>query len=135
VQLGLTEQDFRVAVTASQWASVKNENKVKMNQEAIGREDKAETNDDVLPDLVQVADTARKALSAKSIPPPTLTSDEFERTFSRQEKGELGLKLKQLLDLCRAARMQELGYDRVKLVRYTTRSIEDRLLVASVPPP
>jgi hypothetical protein len=63
--------------------------------------------------------------------PPLAPSDEFEKSFSNAEKGSLGIKLKQLLDLARAAQLQELGYT-VELVRYTTRSIEDRLIVASM---
>jgi Methyltransferase TRM13 len=76
-----------------------------------------------------------KVSSAISIP-----SKQFEQTFSRAQKICFGQQLKQLLDLARIASLQSMmigneketsdGYSHVELVRYTTRSVEDRLLVA-----
>ena len=59
-------------------------------------------------------------------------SDEFERTFTRNDKVRLGIRLKRLLDLARAAKLQAIGYD-VELIRYTSTSVEDRLLVIMAP--
>jgi hypothetical protein len=59
-----------------------------------------------------------------------LPSAEFEATFTKDEKALLGMRLKQLLDLARAACCQkQAGYKNVELIRYTTKSIDDRLLV------
>ena len=128
MQLGLSKEDFEAAVAASQWASIVKKSKP---QEATASEEYENDETWMLPNLHEAAYVASRALEAQEIPPPAMSSTEFERSFSRDEKGALGMKLKQLLDLSRAARMQELGY-KVKLVRYTTRSIEDRLLVASI---
>jgi len=156
---GLTKNDFIVAVTASQWASLEskkkkdkkpsndNDNpttgkrqrveKSARTANAVGKEKDGEGDDlAMLPDLQAVAKIAQAALhdastsavsSRKVIP-----SNEFERLFSRNEKVQFGVRLKRLLDLARAATLQELGY-RVQLVRYTTQSIEDRLLVLQLP--
>lgn len=59
---------------------------------------------------------------------PGMPSKEFEQTFAREEKAKLGGIVKRLLDLSRVARLQELGY-KAEVVLYTTRSIENRLLV------
>ena len=128
LQTGLTKQDFEVAVAASQWATVKKRTTMANAEGAVGMDG---TDGVILPDLMKAAGEAKNALASTPLTLPTLSSDEFERTFSRKEKGDLGSKLKQLLDLARAARMQELGY-KVKLVRYTTRSLDDRLLVGSI---
>eukprot|EP00978_Attheya_sp_CCMP212_P037545 scaffold178141_cov35-Attheya_sp.AAC.1 len=74
------------------------------------------------------------ALRNAPSPPPFVSSQEFEHTFSRQEKASLGVQLKQLLDLSRVSRLQELGYV-VELIRYTTQSVDDRLLLAFRPDP
>ena len=83
-----------------------------------------------LPDLFELARSARTRLQSGPPPPAFMDSAEFERTFPREEKIRLGRQVKCMLDYSRAAALQgELGYS-VRLVRYTTRSVEDRLLVA-----
>ena len=83
-----------------------------------------------LPDLFELARSARTRLQSGPPPPAFMDSAEFERTFPRDEKIRLGRQVKCMLDYSRAAALQgELGYS-VRLVRYTTRSVEDRLLVA-----
>ena len=57
-------------------------------------------------------------------------SEVFERSFSREEKRKLGKTCKLLLDLGRAEYLRSRGYATVRLVRYTTRSKEDILLLA-----
>ena len=153
--MGLTEQDFVVAVAASQWASVNkkqkkatppdNNNNKEDTEEPSKKKLKNGTGTDTKPldttsttatcwlaDLDEIAKSAKSRLDSDSTETTraVIQSEEFERTFSRADKSALGWKLKQLLDLCRAARLQELGYS-VDLVVYTTRSLEDRLLVAS----
>jgi tRNA:m4X modification enzyme len=155
--MGLTEEDFVVAVAASQWASVdkkqkkttppdndkedvveepsKKKKKLKNGMETDTKPLDTTTTTTTtcwLADLDEIAKTAKSCLDSdsKATTRAMIPSEEFERTFSRAEKSALGWKLKQLLDLCRAARLQELGYN-VDLVVYTTRSLEDRLLVAS----
>lgn len=138
--LGLSEDDFAAAAAASQWASLKQPNSPQFSHlgtssSKVDIDVSVDVNVDVsanalLPDLDELARTAGAALAAHDEPPSKMSSEEFERSFTRNEKGKLGMQLKQLLDLARVARMQELGYC-VELVRYTTRSIEDRLLIAS----
>jgi hypothetical protein len=151
--MGLTEEDFVVVVAASQWASVNKkqkkttplDNDKKDVEEPSKKKLKNGMETDTKPldnttttttcwlaDLDEIANTAKSRLgsNSKATARAMISSEEFERTFSRTEKSTLGWKLKQLLDLCRAARLQELGY-KVDLVVYTTRSLEDRLLVAS----
>ena len=88
-----------------------------------------------LPDLMHMATeiaSEHRSGAANHTPSRTLIpSREFEKSFTRTEKEILGKQAKQLLDLARAARLQELGY-KVQLVRYTSQSVEDRLLVASM---
>ncbi len=85
-----------------------------------------------LPDLSEVARAAAARLrEAEAEAPCPVERRAFERTFSRSAKISLGRRAKLLLDYARAAALQQgLGY-RVRLVRYTTRSLEDRLLVAA----
>jgi hypothetical protein len=101
--------------------------------------------------LMQRATNAGEALAALQSDPAVssssssssssslmIPSKEFEQCFSRAQKIQLGRQLKQLLDLARIAGLQTMmtekeggdGYSHVELVRYTTRSVEDRLLVA-----
>mmetsp|Transcript_9892 Transcript_9892/g.18004 ORF Transcript_9892/g.18004 Transcript_9892/m.18004 type:complete len:375 (+) Transcript_9892:1819-2943(+) len=145
LKLGLDQQDFEVAVTVSQWASLKHEKQSNSKTNAgaatdathtfaLGELDHNSTTINPLPDLSQIAQVACVALSSAPMPPPFVSSQEFERTFSRQEKASLGVQLKQLLDLSRVSRLQELGYV-VELVRYTTQSVDDRLLLAFRPDP
>jgi tRNA:m4X modification enzyme len=131
--LGLGEDDFVVAVTASQWASLQSTTKSSNNTETPTKKRKVDTDKLVtLPDLKEVALQACMALKADTTPRAFVPSEEFEQNYSREEKVALGIQLKRLLDLARAARLQDLGYS-VQLVRYTTRSIEDRLLVVHLP--
>jgi tRNA:m4X modification enzyme len=131
--LGLGEDDFVVAVTASQWASLQSTTKSSNNAETTTKKRKVDTDElAMLPDLKEVALQACMALKADTTPRASVPSEEFEQNFSREEKVALGIQLKRLLDLARAACLQELGYS-VQLVRYTTRSIEDRLLVVHLP--
>jgi hypothetical protein len=60
-----------------------------------------------------------------------MPSGEFERTFSREDKAKLGNNVKRILDMTRVAKLHELGY-KAELVLYTTKSIENRLLVGSI---
>lgn len=141
--LGLTREDFKVAAAASQWASLGKKKRNKRKRGAVVNGGSNTTSDpdpagpqqQLPPNLMEVAERARRsaARAEESGTAPkraVVPSDEFERTFSREEKAELGRKLKQLLDLSRAARFQELGYGSVDLVRYTSQSLEDRLLLA-----
>jgi tRNA:m4X modification enzyme len=139
LKLGLDQQDFEVAVTVSQWASLKKQSHSKTNVAAtqtfaLGELDHNSTTINPLPDLSQIAQVACVAMRNAPMPPPFVPSQEFEQTFSRQEKASLGVQLKQLLDLSRVSRLQELGYV-VELVRYTTQSVDDRLLLAFRPDP
>ena len=85
-----------------------------------------------LPDLWALAvDASARLATAAASPPPAVPSAVFERSYPREAKARLGRTVKELLDLGRAACLQQLGYRRVKLVRYTTQSLEDRLLVAA----
>jgi len=61
----------------------------------------------------------------------SVSSDEFERTFGREEKVALGLTCKLLLDLGRAEKLRSLGYQSVRLIRYTTLSKENMLVIAT----
>ena len=131
ISLGLSEDDFLVAVSASQWASLKSAKK--MNQDVpVNTSCLLYHSQTHLGQLSEAAETAASALHASDngIARVITPSEEFEKSFSREEKVALGITLKQILDLARAARLQEMGYD-VRLVRYTTRSLEDRLLVAT----
>jgi len=188
---GLTQEDFKVAVATTQWATLKatpsspsigsssssssRRDGRKGDSIRVGRSgqetatnaaaadnngaDDGEENSEWLPDFREVVQRARAALDRSRAGPvhegpgfgngssnddedpgtkvdkrntsPRVPSAEFERTFSRVAKAALGRRAKELLDLCRAAWLQQaLGY-RVKLVRFTTNSVEDRLLVAS----
>ena len=73
-----------------------------------------------LPDLWALAvDASARLATAAASPPPAVPSAVFERSYPREDKARLGRTVKELLDLGRAACLQQLGY-RVKLVRYTT---------------
>ena len=150
---GLTESDFGVAVSVSQWNSMRK--LTKQPQQAQGQSNDSrgraaglsagdllgaptdEEHSCWLPDMAQVAEVANRTLSSAggAAGPPAPASfeafgKEFEASFSRAEKAALGRQVKELLDLARCARLQRgLGYERVGLVRYTTRSLEDRLVV------
>jgi tRNA:m4X modification enzyme len=123
--MGLTTEDFIVATTCSQWASLQ-------RKKSLNNETNASTETKMLPNLLQVAHSAKASLDEMDMSTceiQFLPSKEFEKMYSREEKAVLGIKLKQLFDLSRAAFCQQLGYKEVELVRYTTRSTEDRLLI------
>ena len=132
LRLGLTEEDFEVSVAASQWYSIKGGKKKNQHEEdvtegmcmssACGKISQRE--------LMSMVDDAGKVLRniGEDELRPGMPSKEFERTFAREEKAKLGGIVKRLLDLSRVARLQEFGYE-AELVLYTTRSIENRLLV------
>jgi Methyltransferase TRM13 len=138
-RLGLTECDWHVLVTVSQWASLKNES-------TVTNVDKGESLGAMNDTVVETADTA-PTVADGSFPPPLplvplpcdipadvwnsfVDSDHFERSFARSAKQALGLQCKRVLDTARAHRLLAMGYDRVDLVAYTTRSVEQHLLLA-----
>ena len=139
LRLGLTEEDFEVAVATSQWYSLKRSKNSNGNQ--THNEDNCEENGGTCrgASLLKTqryttiiglaADALKESMSAER-PPFDMSSDEFERTFSTENKIKLGSDVKRLLDFLRITKLQELGYD-VELVLYTTRSIENRLLVGT----
>ena len=57
-------------------------------------------------------------------------SADFERTFHRSDKQQLGKRCKVLLDTARAHHLVSLGYS-VRLVQYTSLSMENHLLIAT----
>jgi hypothetical protein len=61
---------------------------------------------------------------------PTTSSDEFERTYTREDKQRLGKRCKVVLDTGRAHYLVSLGYS-VRLVQYTSLSMENHLLIAT----
>jgi tRNA:m4X modification enzyme len=113
--LGFTERDFQVLAIISQWASMKKASKTKResNDHSTGWTQ--------LPTLASLPPTIH--------PEYLIDSKEFETNFPREEKTALGKRCKLFLDTARAYRLQEAGY-RVKLVRYTTMSMEDHLIMA-----
>ena len=128
LRLGLTEEDFEVAVAASQWYSMKggkkkNQDVTEGSRNGPGQEEISQN------DLISVFDNTGQVLkNLDDALRPSMPSKDFEQTFAREEKAELGCTVKRLLDLSRVARLQEMGY-KAELVLYTTRSIENRLLV------
>ncbi|GFH55808.1 hypothetical protein CTEN210_12284 [Chaetoceros tenuissimus] len=129
IALGLTEEDFIVATTVSQWASL--QDKKKMKRDSSNKNDLQESITP-LPNLFQVASQIKDALANVDEEEQAnnfISSQEFERTFSREAKAQLGIRLKQLFDFSRASFCQQIGYEHVELVRYTTLSVENRLLI------
>ncbi|CAJ1949478.1 unnamed protein product [Cylindrotheca closterium] len=147
---GLSEEDFVVATAVSQWASLQEKkNKSAKRRKAEKGDTTAGTKDSrnipqqhatslsdseasTLPDLFSVASLAKKNLekAMEDLEKDFIPSQEFERHFTREEKSLLGIRIKQLFDLSRAAFcQQQLGYKSAELVIYTTRSTENRLLV------
>lgn len=112
--LGFTKRDFQVLTIVSQWASLDKASKAVTTPS----EDKGWMEFSDLPQLSTLFNHDC-----------VVESSEFERTFSRKAKTDLGKRCKLFLDTARAYSLKEMGY-RVKLVRYTTMSIEDRLLIA-----
>eukprot|EP00562_Extubocellulus_spinifer_P000517 CAMPEP_0178481778 /NCGR_PEP_ID=MMETSP0696-20121128/6390_1 /TAXON_ID=265572 /ORGANISM="Extubocellulus spinifer, Strain CCMP396" /LENGTH=386 /DNA_ID=CAMNT_0020109267 /DNA_START=49 /DNA_END=1206 /DNA_ORIENTATION=- len=134
VRLGLTEEDFEVAITASQWYSLKGTSN-HIDDSCVEEDVSASVIGSLSrPDIQLTLGKAGAALeeyASQEHSPPSISSEDFELTFSRGEKAKLGCTIKRLLDLTRAAKLQELGYD-TELVKYTTWSIENRLLVGRV---
>ena len=139
----LNQDDFEVAVTVSQWASLKSNKKMKPSSVpssaaslcAGSAEDFSNTSP--FPNLLDLARKAGESLrsstsssSEEESPSSLVPSEEFERSFSKESKIALGIQAKQLLDLARIAALQQHGKYDVELVRFTTRSVEDRLLIA-----
>ena len=58
-----------------------------------------------------------------------IDSKTFEQTLPRDDKIRLGKRCKLFLDVARAYSLERKGYH-VKLLRYTTLSLEDHLLLA-----
>jgi tRNA:m4X modification enzyme len=122
---GFSAEDFEVAAAASQWASLS-------RPEDLSNELAATTPVkpiEALPNLLHIAGQARLLL-AKCDPHAYVASQQFEQEFTRAAKAELGVKLKHIFDLARASKLQQLGYTNVELVQYTSRSLENRLLIA-----
>lgn len=118
-ELGFSERDFEVLTIVSQWASMGKPSKEVQSQSP------SLTHSDV--GWVQPSSFA--SLPVEIQLENLVDSKEFERSFPRTKKAELGKRCKLFLDLARAYRLHKLGY-RVKLVRYTTMSLEDHLLLA-----
>ena len=147
--IGLSEEDFTVATVVSQWASLQGKNKKPADGGIVEQHhSSAATNDSLdsppqskslddskrraLPDLFSVAVEAKRYLeqATPSLEQGFIPSKEFERKFTKEEKSQLGIRIKQLFDLSRAAFcQQQVGYKNTELVLYTTRSTENRLLV------
>ena len=131
LNLGLTEDDFEVAVAVSQWYSLKK--KVDVNVSVSSQ------NDDFTPhqadpsicfkDLINNIPSVLKA-HTQTGSSTRLSSEEFERTFSSEQKSGLGENVKRLLDILRVVKLQCMGY-KADLVLYTNRSIENRLIVGT----
>ena len=126
IRLGFDEEDFEVAVAASQWYSLKGGKSRNANEQNMSNSTSKHFSQK---DLSAIIDEAGVAVDSEDMLRPSISSEEFERTFSREEKAKLGGMVKRLLDLLRIAKLQELGYADAELVLYTTRSIENRLLV------
>mmetsp|Transcript_5188 Transcript_5188/g.14695 ORF Transcript_5188/g.14695 Transcript_5188/m.14695 type:complete len:396 (+) Transcript_5188:71-1258(+) len=132
IRLGFDEDDFEVAVATSQWYSLNGVKKrIHQNEENMSNSTSNQTSQK---DLIAIIDDAGEALRGLSedMLRPSMSSEEFERAFPREEKAKLGGAVKRLLDLLRIAKLQELGYADAELVLYTTKSIENRLLVGRV---
>ena len=123
--MGLSKEDFEVSVAASQWYSLKSEknefNSKRIDEDGVTIRPKVNFSD-------YIVKAAKAIKNNTSVQPPSLSSDEFERAFTKEEKSKLGGTAKRLLDFTRAAKLQELGYD-TELVIYTTQTIENRLLI------
>ena len=131
LRLGLTEEDFEVAVAASQWYSMKRGEKKQQHEKDVADLCNDSARGEISQkDLISMIDDAGEVLRNldEDALRPAMPSKEFEQTFAREEKAKLGGIVKRLLDLSRVARLQELGY-KAEVVLYTKRSIENRLLV------
>ena len=128
IKLGLTEEDFEVAVAVSQWYSLKRKNEVESNVESSTNR----SEDNVYIDNQKMIENAINSdmVLAQKISSDLIPSDEFERTFTSENKSKLGERVKLLFDMLRVTKLQELDY-KAELVLYTNRSIENRLLVGT----
>jgi tRNA:m4X modification enzyme len=115
-QLGFTEREFDVLRIISGWASIKVK-KVPATASPLHEEP--------FPPPVPTEPLPQDVACA-----PTMSSDEFERTYSREEKQRLGKRCKVVLDTGRAHHLVSLGYS-VRLVQYTSLSMENHLLIAT----
>ena len=137
--MGLTQNDFEVCATASQWASMKakrektlgNQENLKCSLITTNNEENENLSCSFSKNLMESAQEVGEIVLGLALPNFKVSSDEFERTFTRDEKSALGVRCKQLIDFTRSSYLQNIGY-KVKLVRYTRLSIEDRLLLAWV---
>jgi tRNA:m4X modification enzyme len=118
--LGFSERDFEVLRIISQWASIKLKTTVRSP-------DHPASNNSTAPNRLPALPTV--PLSIQVDYQPLIPSEQFERTFTREQKAKLGKRCKIVLDTARAHRLQELGYS-VQLVHYTSRSLENNLLIA-----
>jgi tRNA:m4X modification enzyme len=113
--LGFSERDFEVLRIISQWSSIK----LKTREKAVELT--------TMPSGLPALPTEPLSIHVEYKPP--VPSGEFERTFTRGQKAALGKRCKIVLDAARAHRLQELGYN-VRLLHYTSHSLENNLLVA-----
>jgi len=147
--LGLDKRDFEVMNIISQWASISIPKKTKSYDQTIDESQSNGSNQlqeepkknkssplSGIPVLINLQD---KISSKQKIPldlsreekSNIIPSDEFEKAFTKEEKMRLGKRCKIMIDLARAHRLQVSGkYRQVKLIRYTTMSMEDHLLIA-----
>ena len=130
IQLGLTVDDFEVAAAVSQWYSLKKKSAYDTVDERLN-----DNNCDSARCTDYETCINNAALAPRQIPFPAsegnISSKEFERNFSTEDKSKLGHDIKCLMDILRVAKLQELGYE-AEIVLYTDRSIENRLLAGKV---
>ena len=133
IRLGFDEGDFEVAVAVSQWYSLKvgNSKGINLNGQNVSTSTSKQISQKDLMSIIDKAGMTVNGLSEDMLR-PSISSEEFQRSFSREEKVKLGGMVKRLLDLLRIVKLQEFGYADAELVLYTTRSIENRLLVGRV---
>ena len=115
-ELGFTEREFEILSIISGWASIK------VNQSSLIP---PPTHEEPFPPPLPI-----EPLSQKITYTSTISSDEFERTYSREEKQRLGKRCKVVLDTGRAHYLVSMGYS-VQLVQYTSLSMENHLLIAT----
>ena len=139
-KVGLTPRDFTVLTVVSQWATIKTRTRKRPNDT-----DKTDNQDDgkITKEPSSSSSTPMTAPLQPFQSPlpelPTLSpnvredefidSKTFEQTLPRDDKIRLGKRCKLFLDVARAYSLERKGYH-VKLLRYTTLSLEDHLLLA-----
>jgi Methyltransferase TRM13 len=134
--LGFDHRDIEVIIIVSQWASIKVDRQFSQDEQSTAM-------------YIDSGMTAPAKSTAAELFPPELPvdpismdipvddewipSDLFEKTFTRQEKYHLGQYSKIILDTARAYDLQHrCGYTNVKLVHFTTLSLERNLIVATM---